>query len=534
MKLLYQLLIVDDEKSVVDSLALTIPWSDYGIEEVHRAYSAAEALEIAGQHAIDIMITDIRMPEMDGLELIDKVNQLSKKIKCIILSGHDDFQFAQKAIQSNTFNYLLKPVIIEELIESVQNAMKVLESEWKEISSYQRIQYTLKSNLPLLKDQLLNDLLNNKPIFPHIFKERLRMLGITFQSGDSFVMMLVRLEEDFSGYDLQSLSLLEYAVTNIAEEVFSDIFELWHGTSEQGYLIFLIKSTRPDSEKLIHSLAVKVQNHVETFLKGSISVFVSSPKLFPQDIATSYQKAVLSINLHVGNNRSYFITSLVDSHNDYTLMNVDEPPHLNYLLQSSRWDEALTKIQRILYIDDTKNDLSYDQLFSIFLYLSSSFSLVLQKEEGNLQEQLGEDFDLFLRKAGFLTSQRLNKWAEKIVQLLKENSTKIMDDSHQQIISRVQSYIQEHLEKGLSLQIISEHVNLHSVYLSKVYKSVTGQTIGDYIFSIRMERAAYFLEYTELKIVDISGKLGFLAPPHFIKIFKKHYNCTPQEYRNSR
>lgn len=358
MKLLYQLLIVDDEKSVVDSLALTIPWSDYGIEEVHRAYSAAEALEIAGQHAIDIMITDIRMPEMDGLELIDKVNQLSKKIKCIILSGHDDFQFAQKAIQSNTFNYLLKPVIIEELIESVQNAMKVLESEWKEISSYQRIQYTLKSNLPLLKDQLLNDLLNNKPIFPHIFKERLRMLGITFQSGDSFVMMLVRLEEDFSGYDLQSLSLLEYAVTNIAEEVFSDIFELWHGTSEQGYLIFLIKSTRPDSEKLIHSLAVKVQNHVETFLKGSISVFVSSPKLFPQDIATSYQKAVLSINLHVGNNRSYFITSLEDSHNDYTLMNVDEPPHLNYLLQSSRWDEALTKIQRILFIDDTKNDLS--------------------------------------------------------------------------------------------------------------------------------------------------------------------------------
>jgi two-component system response regulator YesN len=128
----------------------------------------------------------------------------------------------------------------------------------------------------------------------------------------------------------------------------------------------------------------------------------------------------------------------------------------------------------------------------------------------------------------------LNKWAEKIVQLLKENSTKIMDDSHQQIISRVQSYIQEHLEEGLSLLIMSEHVNLHPVYLSKVYKSVTGQTIGDYIFSIRMERAAYFLEYTDLKIVDISGKLGFLAPPHFIKIFKKHYNCTPQEYRNSR
>lgn len=123
---MYQLLIVDDEKSVVDSLALTIPWSDYGIEEVHMAYSAAEALEIAGHQAIDIMITDIRMPEMDGLELIERVNQLSKKMKCIILSGYDDFQYAQKALKANTFNYLLKPVIIEELIESVQKRCKFL------------------------------------------------------------------------------------------------------------------------------------------------------------------------------------------------------------------------------------------------------------------------------------------------------------------------------------------------------------------------------------------------------------------------
>lgn len=531
---MYQLLIVDDEKSVVDSLALTIPWADFGIEQVHQAYSAAEALEIAGHQAIDIMITDIRMPEMDGLELIEHINQISKKMKCIILSGHDDFQYAQKALQSNTFNYLLKPVIIEELIESVQKAMEVLESEWEEISSFQRIQYTLKSNLPLLRDQLLNDLLNNKPMFPHIFQERLQMLGLSFQTGDSFVMMLVRLEEDFSGYDLQSLSLLEYAVTNIAEEVFSDIFELWHATCDQGYLIFLIKSTKPDSEKLIHSLAIKVQNHVETFLKGSISVFVGSPSQFPRDIASSYQNAVLSIYRNVGKNKSYFLTSHDEIHHihDDPLLNVDEPPHLNHLLHASSWDEALAKIGRILYITETEKELSNDQLFSIFLYLSSAFSLVLQKERGNLQEKLGEDFDLFLRKTGFLSKQRLYQWAEKLIGSMKENSTKILEDSHQQITGKVQAYIQEHLAEGISLNIIAEHVNLHPVYLSKVYKTVTGETIGDYLFSIRMERASYFLEQTDLKIADISSKLGFLAPPHFIKIFKKHYGYTPQEYRN--
>lgn len=94
---MYALLIVDDEKSVVDSLALTIPWEDSGIEEVHRAYSAEEALDIASRFAIDVMITDIRMPEMDGLELIRLIRLSAPRIRSIILSGHDEFEYAQRS-----------------------------------------------------------------------------------------------------------------------------------------------------------------------------------------------------------------------------------------------------------------------------------------------------------------------------------------------------------------------------------------------------------------------------------------------------
>jgi two-component system response regulator YesN len=531
---MYKLLIVDDETSVVDSLALTIPWVDYGIDEVYQAYSAQEALRIASEHSVDIMITDIRMPEMDGLELIERVRRFTRKIRCIILSGHDEFEYAQRAIQYQTINYLLKPVDIDELIQSVEAAIQDIEREWAEISSYQRIKHTLHANLPLLKDQFLNELIQNKQIQFEVLEERINMLGISFRPKEPYVMMVLRLEEDFSGYDLQSLSLLEYAVSNIAEEVFQDPFDLWHCITEQGYLVFLIRNNENDAFKLIDSSAIKLQTHVQKFLKGSLSICLSKIHAFPENIAELYRDSVSSIHQNVGKNKSYFITidPLASQSEGRKLINLYEPPLLPSLLESGKWDEAHAKISRILSINDSSQEPTHDQLFTVMLYLSSSFTMSLSLEDGSFEEQLGEEFDLLLRKNSQLSKQRLHDWAHKMINAIKEKTSHQMEDSHQQISSKVRAYIQEHLAEGISLQTVAEHVGLHPVYLSKVYKTVTGETIGDYLYSVRMERAAHLLLNTDLKISDVSSQIGFLAPPHFIKIFKKHFGCTPQEYRN--
>jgi two-component system response regulator YesN len=533
---MYQLLIVDDEKMVVDSLALTIPWSDYGIEAVHQAYSSSDALKIAEEHAIDILITDIRMPGMDGLKLIEHINRLSRKIKCIILSGYDDFQYTKRAMQQSAFNYLLKPVVIEELVNSVQLAIEALQAEWREISSYQRIQYTLQSNLPLLKDQLLGDLIKKKQMPASVLQERLSLLGVSYQKDDPFKLMLVRLEEDFSGYDLQSLSLLEYAVTNIAEEVFQDVFEIWYCTSEHGYLVFLIKAReRVEAMKLVDSFAVKLQNHVQTFLKGNISICISPTSTFPDPVAELYQRAVSAITRNVGSNKSYFITLSDDESNNHlepSLINLFEPPHLPQLLESGSWDEALMKLEHTLQVTSPDSEYTYDQLFAIFLYVSSSLSASILKNGGNLDEQLGEDFELFLRRTNFLSKQRLYDWAVKVIVTLKYSSSTQLESTQNIITTKVRSFIQEHMSEGVSRQMVADYIGLHPVYLSKVYKTVTGETIGDYLYTLRMEKAAYLLKSTELKSSEISSKLGFLTPPHFTKVFKKHFGCTPQEFRS--
>ncbi|MDI4647109.1 response regulator [Cohnella hashimotonis] len=530
---MYQLLIVDDEHSVVDSLALTIPWEEHGIEEVHRAYSAEEALTIANHHAIDLLITDIRMPEMDGLELIERIRRFSRKVRCIILSGHDEFEYAQRAIQFGAMSYLLKPVDIDALIAAVRTGIDDIEREWKEISSRQRLQQTLHANLPLLRNQLLNDLLRNKPLRSELLEERLSILGLEFRIGCAYQIMVVRLEEDFSGYDLQSLSLLEYAVGNIAEEVLHDLFEVWHGTTEQGYLVFLLRSRTKEGIALADSYALKLQNHVQKFLKGSITICLGGGGTFPERLSECYLSSVSSIQRNAGLHHSYFITvdDMPPPPKDKRRISLLEPPLLPSLLEAGNWEEALVKVGRMLQADEHAGEPPPDHLLTVLLYLSSAFSISFSAETGSVEEQLGEEFDLLVRKKGHLSRQRILDWAKDRIEAIRSRTSDGMEDAHRQIASKVRAFIQEHLAAGVSLQLVADHVGLHPVYLSKVYKTVTGETIGDYLFRTRMERAAHLLHDSTLKIAEISSQLGFLAPPHFIKIFKKHYGCTPQEFR---
>lgn len=533
---MYQLLIVDDEASVVESLSLTIPWEDYGIDVVHSASSAHAALQIASKHSIDIIITDIRMPKMDGLELIERVQQFSRKIRIIILSGHDEFDYAKKAMKLQVLDYLLKPINIAELINCVRKAIQDIEKEWEEISSLQRIKQTLHANLPLLSSQLLNDLLNNKSIPQNFLEERLSTVGVSFRLGDPYLMMVIRMEEDFSGYDLQSLSLLEFAVTNIAEEVFLELFDLWHCVTEQGYLVFLVKSRDQKVLKMVDSFAVKLQNHVQKFLKGSLSICLSSTGQFPVGMHGLYLSSINAIKRNIGHNKSFFLTLdniIQEQPQEWIHNELQAPPLLPFLLDSGDWTEALNKIERILSISTTSMEYTQVQLFAILLYLSSSFSLIFITENESQYDELNEELDLLLRKKGHLSKQRIYDWAKKNIAILKFRALDNIEDSHNQIVAKVRTFIQKHLSEGISIQDVADHVGMHPVYLSKVYKTVTDETIGDFIYQFRMERAVQLLKNTDLKVAEISSQLGFHSVPHFIKIFKTELGTTPQDFRTN-
>lgn len=283
-----QLLIVDDESHVVDRLSATIDWPSIGIGQVYRAYSAYEALSLLQQFSIDIVITDIQMPGMTGLELIGEIKRRWTRTKYILLSGYSDFEYAKEAIHHQVEDYLLKPVKEQELLATVGRLKDKLVHEWEQVLSVRNLTRTLRENLPLLKGNLLNELLQGRPIEEAVLLDRMQTLGLPDMSRRHCALMLVRMEEPFIDYDFSSASLIEYAICNMAEELFEGAFELWHAKDAHDYLVFVVvckeETAGEEGSLLFERTASHLQTVVREFLKGHISVLVSgSPNAIIQE-----------------------------------------------------------------------------------------------------------------------------------------------------------------------------------------------------------------------------------------------------------
>lgn len=153
-----EILLVDDESYVTESIKATIPWDDLGIAKVYQADSAEAALAVLSEQSIDIVVSDIRMPETDGLQLIERIQQNWPHIRCMVLTGYSDFQYAKKALQLQAFDYILKPVNDEEFILSLSNAIESLKDEWEAAEKVHQLMYAIKSDSGVLKASLMHDL----------------------------------------------------------------------------------------------------------------------------------------------------------------------------------------------------------------------------------------------------------------------------------------------------------------------------------------------------------------------------------------
>jgi two-component system response regulator YesN len=537
---MYQLLIVDDERHVVERLAGTMDWESLGIEMVHKAYSAQEALTLLRTTTIDIIITDIQMPGMTGLELISIVRRKWEKTRCILLSGYADFSYAQEAIQHGTADYLLKPVSEEQVRDTVKRVLQQIQAEWEELVSGQRIQHTLKENLPLLKGSLLNELLQGRRHSGEEWERKMLELGIPSFFNSPFAMVMVRMEEQFLHYDAHSLSLFEYAVGNIAEELFSPQYDLWHSKDSHDYLVFMLKwktESTETEEQLQHleRTSSELQKAVTTYLKGKISVLVSTWGQFPDDVTTIYNQALSLFRKRIGSEHNLFMTAKEDEvpkESYRTLQRLYELPTLTQLLETGRWSEVEEKLLGVFKELNEQWSQSQEHVLEVFFAVSSAFSYITHKNGRQLAELIGPDYFKMTEGLPFRSVSLLRDWSLRVLGQLKADMDKEVNDARSSIVHRVQQFVEQNLSEDVSLQAIADHIYLHPVYLSKIYKLETKQNITDYVFQLRMEKAAYLLNNSQDKIYEIAEKMGYQRAHSFIHVFKKHYGITPQEFRD--
>jgi two-component system response regulator YesN len=530
-----QLLIVDDEIHVVERLATLVPWEKIGVERVYKAFSGEEALQWMETESIDVVITDIQMPGMTGLELAAEVKKRWRSTRCLLLSGHADFQYASEAIRHGTVDYLLKPVTDEDLLAAVDKVLLQLQAEWEDIISQQRTALALRENLPLLRGSLLQELLLGRKLEQAALQEKMELLQIPMQHGAPFAMMLIRMEEHFYSYDARSLSLFEYAIANMAEELFGNGFDLWHCKDAHDYLVFVLRH-RGDSreQQQLERAATQLQKAVKTYLKGTISVLVTRRGVFPDDLAALYQSSLSALRRRNGSERELFMT-VSDEREEpkiLSLQSLYELPTLTHLLESSQWDAIAHKLARVFEELKSKWAESQEHLLEVYFAVSSAFSFIAHKNGRPLSDIIGIHYDKLTEGLPFKSLQLLENWTFAVLKLLEAETEEESRDARAHLVRQVQQFIEQHLATDVSLQAIAEHVYLHPVYISKIYKLETGTNLSDYVYQVRMDKAARLLLDSQEKIYEIAAQLGYQRAHSFIHVFKKHTGYTPQEYRD--
>ncbi|MDO7907917.1 response regulator [Paenibacillus sp. JX-17] len=544
---MYSILLVDDESYVTESLKLTMDWEQLQIQEVYQAKSALEALDVLEENEIDIIVTDIRMPEMTGLELIEIVSGRWPGVKCLLLTGYSDFQYAQKAIQLQAHDYILKPVDDEEFAKSVGMAIESLQAEREQEEKFNQLRYSRRSDLAILHSNFMRDLLLGRQWSTARISEKLQEYEVNLQTDRPTVLTLIQLGRSFTAMDAHSVSLMEYAIGNIAEEFFQPQLRIWSAKAPHDCLVLLSQSQQgavissledsggrvPGRAKL-EPMIEQFQQQVNSYLKGEISLIISKPFLFPDGLAEAYRAALGHLYLpdHEGAGTLYFMEDEPRPAQAAAkpLDALYKPPTLIHLLESQQWQTAGEKLNQV-FDDIIEQRLSREHLYQTFLAITNAFIYIAHHRGLNIADLDPAATDPLNAQHVVQSVRSLREWTMSMLQKLPQGSQGEEGGARSHIVKQVQQMIAADNGYELSVKIIADQVFLHPVYLSKIYKAETGEGLGDYLIRKRMETALYLLKNSNKKIYEITSELGYQNPQYFSKMFRKHYGMTPHEFR---
>lgn len=520
---MYKLLIADDEEWIRDGLKTFVDWKTMGFTVVGEAEDGEQALEMVDKLSPHVVLTDIRMPFMTGIELMEKVRQFDRSIKFIILSGYDEFTYAHAAIDSGASGYLLKPINVDKLKE-------VFGKVKREFDEYRKEETKKTRAYQLLRERFIAKLVQGNAEIKHDLAELANEAGVQIVDR-GFAVLLVELDDMrriSEKYTSNDQELLQYALKNIAEELFRDECEVYFFDWNQPSFGMLLAwdagaAVRPD-EIAERYIAMTVDS-----IKLKITVYSGSKADDAFQIKRSYDSALLlsEMKFFYGKNR---LISEASARAFQQARNESPAPVQAERLISIVQEAELLPLQE--YVDATFDGVSaiedvietYAQIMKVATKLKKKFHPLLASV------QIAKEQDYY-KIPEFETLEEL----KSAVVLTFRDMIRALAASRTQpqnrIIDELISYMENRCAEEITLEKAAELVFMHPIYVSRLFKKETGKNFIDYLTEIRIAKAKQLLGDFSLKIYAVSDMVGYNDPKHFSKVFKQAVGVTPREYR---
>lgn len=534
---MYKLLIVDDEVAVVNGFAFDIDWSELRIDEIFRATSSLQALELLKKDRVDIVISDIRMPEMSGLELSAEIREQWPLAKVILISGYDEFEYAQKAIDLKVFSYVMKPASYEEIQEVVGRALLEMEKELEQVKALEEARKKEDAMLPILQERFMNAWIYQGKLTPIVCRDMWMDCRVPLQPENPAFLVLVRTDGWVTNTSAGSSGFYEVALRNLMSELLMRGGEGIMFRDPDDNLLALIQAESvgklQDTLQYVAGMAETFQTSARRSLNCILSVFWGEGVDALKELPASYRRIRerMSRCLTLGSGVLSGPGKRKEPQTTGRLSKVSMYPPFSLLVESCQKEGAVERLQEIFRELEGMGQPSPECVLEVYQTVSSALLQNSMKRGISLSEWAGGYESLFYGFDRIKSLTALKAWA---VEATCGYIEFVMDSERNQtdyLIEKAKKIILQLMSEEFSLAELASYLYLHPNYLSRIFKEQEGISIMDYVIKLRMEKARELLREAGNKVYEVAEKVGYESVAHFNRIFKRETGMTPKEYQ---
>jgi two-component system, response regulator YesN len=526
---MWKIAIVDDDFQVLRGLKKAIPWEECDAECAGEASNGESGLELIRSSQPDIVITDLYMPGISGIEMIEQARKEGFQGRFIILSGYSDFEYARQALRLGVEDYLMKPGTLEQIREVLERTIgKLEESYLLRLEEYERNQTGQITELSI-HDWVISMLNNSQTTLKQDVPPHVHSLVQWEEHRQAVAIMEVIKTDRVHNITIADWNLFRFALTNVAQE---SLAHAWPGS----LLVWLYGSyfavvyhvsndlSEPEALERIHAVCRQVSHNVQQYLGISVRYGIGDMKTSWRGLKESSEEAFQELFMRSMDS----VLSPASKHGSGQL-SVTFCRQLASALQTQDPKDAMSIVSN--YLDAVQADCSDAESTGFYRVLATEVWALFQYAAA----QAGirpEDSDptVVAYELDQLTGRvQLEEWLASKIDLIHTRKQPQIGQKHKQAVEFMIQYIHEHYAEDLTLEDLSNQLFISKNYLNQLFKKVTGETFMNYVIRVRINKAKVLLLEGNLMIYEIAEKVGYQNVPYFSTLFKKYCGVNPSD-----
>lgn len=534
----WQALIADDEQKVCQLIQYLVPWDELDINVAAAVSNGLEAMDVLKEKHIDILITDARMPECDGIELVKWCAQNNLNVKSIVISGYKNFEYAHGALKYGVNAYLLKPINQKELISSLKDIIKELQSEIKANEANRQTQMRLTQSKDALRNHFISSYIFDGYQYSKQKTGFVDEINHEYQmefKEDTYQAVMIKIDHD-PDFDIQLDKLLNIVKKSADEFMDGFAHEYVSAIAHSAVVMLLNYDKKQESifRKKIEELLIALEKRIDAYDKVTMMIGISEREDTIKNIDRCIALAGEAVKFRISNPTKkiiYFEEYEYENREIQEILTNERTDVLSSCIRNGNKDEAGRIVFDIKSQLHRIRSLSPVIVYAVISELGEVSLKVLENTVENSDTCEKTKIKFHERIDSVSTEDALWSSLDKLFSECMELMNREMLNQQTKPVRIVKAYIEENFDKPLTLENAAEKVNLTPNYVSTIFKKETGVSFLEYLTSVRLDKATEMLRKSDMSMSEIAEAVGYSDVKHFSKLCKKTLGMKPSEYR---